>query len=998
MPEPPRLEILQPVDARRRARAQGRASRRRAARGRHRPHGGAQLPPRAARRPCSTSRASPSCATGRRDDGRVRVGAGVTYTRLIDELGERLPGLAIASRTVGSLQIRNRGTVGGNLATASPAGDGLPPLYTSDADGRAGLGARHAPRAGRRVRDRPQAHLPGRRRADRRVRRRRRRRPAAVRQGRHAQRDGDRRLLGQPRAVAGARAGSRRASAPRARRRCARPRPRRSSPACSTSTTLWDAAARRSPTARWSASASWSAQAARPIDDVRGTAAYRRHAVGVLARRTLRWAWEARGMTLQPDRQRRAREIDGAWGGESLLYALRERLGLPGAKNACEQGECGSCSVYLDGTLVCSCLVLAAQADGRDVVTVEGLARRGRAARGPAGVRRRGRGPVRLLHAGADRRQPRPAAARPAAERRRHPRGARRQPVPLHGLREDHRRRAARRRAAGRRAGMSAPVVAPPGRVVAGGHRHQPASGSTAIPKVARRVRVLVGHERRRDAVGRDAAQPAPARADPRARHERRGRRARRARRAHPRRRARAQDVRARARRPARAGLGATCASRASRSRSSPPTIPRRRATPPTRSGSSTTCSSRSPTPRPRCGRTRRRCTRAATSCAACGSSTATRRAPRRRRRDAASTRSGCRTRRSSGPESGLAVPDGAGGVELHIATQWLHVDRDQVALSPRPAARARAVDARRRRRRVRRPRGPLDADPRVHARAAHRPPGEDGLQRARSRSSATCTGTRAGCATSTARRGTGRLVFVRARIVLDGGAYASSSTAVCSNAACFAAGPYAVPNARADRVRRLHEQPAVRRDARLRRGPGRVRARGADGQARRRSSAWTRSRCGCATRSRPATGCRPARSCPSPRRSRSCSSASATCRCPPPGDGAARPARAAGRRRQHHARGGRPARRRLRRRDQERRLLGGLRRLLDRARARLRSTPTGRSSRSTRPRPRSARACETVQAQIARDRAGDRARRRAARRHRRRARRARRRRRARPT
>jgi carbon-monoxide dehydrogenase small subunit len=72
-----------------------------------------------------------------------------------------------------------------------------------------------------------------------------------------------------------------------------------------------------------------------------------------------------------------ARELDGAWGGESLLYALRERLGLPGSKNACEQGECGSCSVYLDGTLVCSCLVLAAQAAGRKVVTVEGLAPEG---------------------------------------------------------------------------------------------------------------------------------------------------------------------------------------------------------------------------------------------------------------------------------------------------------------------------------------------------------------------------------------------------------------------------------------------------------------------------------------------------------------------------------------------------------------------------------------------------------------------------------------------
>src|ERR687887_1537210 len=68
------------------------------------------------------------------ENGRLRIGAGVTYTRLIDELADRLPGLAIASRTVGSPQIRNRGTVGGNLATSSPAGDGLPPLFASDAE------------------------------------------------------------------------------------------------------------------------------------------------------------------------------------------------------------------------------------------------------------------------------------------------------------------------------------------------------------------------------------------------------------------------------------------------------------------------------------------------------------------------------------------------------------------------------------------------------------------------------------------------------------------------------------------------------------------------------------------------------------------------------------------------------------------------------------------------------------------------------------------------
>ncbi|MBJ7602405.1 MAG: (2Fe-2S)-binding protein [Candidatus Dormibacteraeota bacterium] len=71
------------------------------------------------------------------------------------------------------------------------------------------------------------------------------------------------------------------------------------------------------------------------------------------------------------------READQVWPGESLLWFLRERLGLPGAKNACEQGECGSCSIYLEGNLVCACLVLAGQAQNRDIVTVEGLAEPG---------------------------------------------------------------------------------------------------------------------------------------------------------------------------------------------------------------------------------------------------------------------------------------------------------------------------------------------------------------------------------------------------------------------------------------------------------------------------------------------------------------------------------------------------------------------------------------------------------------------------------------------
>ena len=68
-----------------------------------------------------------------------------------------------------------------------------------------------------------------------------------------------------------------------------------------------------------------------------------------------------------------ARTVDGVWEGESLLSVLRERMELPGSKNACEQGECGPCAVYMDGALVCACLVLGGQAGGRKIVTVEGL-------------------------------------------------------------------------------------------------------------------------------------------------------------------------------------------------------------------------------------------------------------------------------------------------------------------------------------------------------------------------------------------------------------------------------------------------------------------------------------------------------------------------------------------------------------------------------------------------------------------------------------------------
>ena len=144
----------------------------------------------------------------------------------------------------------------------------------------------------------------------------------------------------------------------------------------------------------------------------------------------------------------RRQEADDVWEGESLLYVLRERLGLPGSKNACEQGECGSCTVRLDGVPVCSCLVAAGQAQDREVTHRRGAGRRRTANLTPvqqafvdAGAVQCGFCTPGLLVA-ADELLER----EPAAHRRRHPRGAVRQPVPLHRLREDPRRGPARRR------------------------------------------------------------------------------------------------------------------------------------------------------------------------------------------------------------------------------------------------------------------------------------------------------------------------------------------------------------------------------------------------------------------------------------------------------------------------------------------------------------------------------------------------------------------------
>jgi CO/xanthine dehydrogenase FAD-binding subunit len=224
------------------------------------------------------------------DDGRLRVGAGVSYTRLIAELGDRLPGLAIASRTVGSPQIRNRGTVGGNLGTASPAGDGLPPLYVSDADVELASvsGRRRMPvidfiTAPKRTVAREDEliaafHL-----------------PAATGAQQFAK-------IGTRNAMVIAVCSLSLAIWPERRAVCAcigsaGPTPIRATHAEAFAAGVLDEAGlweSRAPIgdAALARFGELVAAAAAPIDDVRGSAAYRRHALSVLGRRTLAWAWE----------------------------------------------------------------------------------------------------------------------------------------------------------------------------------------------------------------------------------------------------------------------------------------------------------------------------------------------------------------------------------------------------------------------------------------------------------------------------------------------------------------------------------------------------------------------------------------------------------------------------------------------------------------------------------------------------------------------------------
>jgi CO/xanthine dehydrogenase FAD-binding subunit len=224
------------------------------------------------------------------ENGRLRVGAGVTYTRIIEELGDRLPGLAMASRTVGSPQIRNRGTVGGNLGTASPAGDGLPPLYASDAEVEVAStgGTRRIPVT--EFITGPKRNLL---RSDELISAFYM--PQATGPQQYAK-------IGTRNAMVIAVCAFGLALDPEEKRvgACvgsAAPTPVRARYAegfiegVLQEGGLWESRAKIDDAAlrRFGEAVE---MAARPITDVRGTAAYRVHAVGVLARRTLKWAWE----------------------------------------------------------------------------------------------------------------------------------------------------------------------------------------------------------------------------------------------------------------------------------------------------------------------------------------------------------------------------------------------------------------------------------------------------------------------------------------------------------------------------------------------------------------------------------------------------------------------------------------------------------------------------------------------------------------------------------
>ena len=360
----------------------------------------------------------------------VRLGAGVTYTRVIDELGDRLPGLAMASRTVGS--------------PADPQ-----------------------PRHGRRQ---PRRRLARRRRAPGPAGRRRRGRARLARRRTPACRSrsstpGSSATPARPDELITAvwvtpptgpqqfsKIGTRNAMVISVAAFGLALHPDRSAVGTGIGSAAPTPAPGDATPRRFARRPSWTgsaaatlprplaaefgelvAAAAAPIDDVRGTAAYRLHSLAVMARRRLAGPGTTTGGRedgLNADHDTvngEHREADDVWEGESLLYVLRERMGLPGSKNACEQGECGSCTVYLDGVPAAPAWSRPARPRAARSSPSRVSRRRRRAAPRPAGVPRGRRRAVRLLHARAC--SSRPTTCSPATRTPTTPRSARRWPA-----------------------------------------------------------------------------------------------------------------------------------------------------------------------------------------------------------------------------------------------------------------------------------------------------------------------------------------------------------------------------------------------------------------------------------------------------------------------------------------------------------------------------------------------------------------------------------------